>query len=393
MSEHAPLAPSFAPVWGHCSGAVMAAMRHPNVETQENRTGTAAHWVVSEVLLTFKGQRDGGKLLAGDYVGDTAPNDVVIDDAMAEGAQVMIDEVLQVVQKHGAMQSLLVEFRVHAPHIHEQNWGTLDVSLYLPDRKVLFLWDYKHGHRENSAEGNLQLINYAEGLRVTYQIDGVLDQQLTVVMRIVQPFCYRANGPVDEWVCKLADLRGYANQLHAKANEAFTNPTLTSGKHCRDCPAVGRCAASRKAAYNLIDVANRPYGMDDMTAAQLATERLILLDGLAAAKKRLEAIEANITYRLENGEPDTGLTLEATYGRLAFTIPDKQAAALAQQFGFSIEKYAIKTPTQAKQAAPKGVKDQYAAAIKNFTKRPPTGFKLVPAQDSRTARAFKPQRT
>ncbi len=187
----------------------------------------------------------------------------------------------------------------------------------------------------------------------------------------------------------LSDIRGHVNGLRAKAHEAFTNPQMSTGKHCRDCPGVGPCSARRRADYNLIDYANRPYEMDAMSGADLATERLILSDGLAAAKKRLEAIEDNLAHRIGEGESGTGLALEATYGRLAWTIPVEQAAALATQFGFSISKFAVKTPTQAVRAATKEMKSAFTMAVKQVTKRPAGKLKLINAEDSRTARAFK----
>lgn len=390
-AEHAPLAPSFSPVWGVCSAAILAAAQAPDIDTEEKRAGVAAHWVLAEVLLNFQGKRE-GPLVCSAYVGKTAHNGVVIDDLMAEGAQIFVDDVLEVAQKHRALQAMLIEHRVAMPDVHSQNWGTLDCAIVLwKDGQVIaiFLWDYKHGHRENRAKDNLQLIEYAEGLRNELGINGSQDQQITVIFRIVQPFCYHASGAVDEWTCTLSDLRAYTNTLQTKAWEAFNNPQMSTGKHCRDCPGVRPCSARRRADYNMIDLVNEPYEMDDMSGADLAIERQILSDGLAAAKARLEAIEDNLAHRIGKGESGIGLTLEATYGRLAWTIPPEQASALATQFGFSISTTAVKTPTQAKQAAPKGMKSVFEQAIKAVTKRPPGKLKLINADDSRTARAFK----
>lgn len=386
MAEHAPLPPSFAPVWAHCSAAVMAALQAPQLDSEASREGTAAHWVVSS---TLEGWRDGNQLHPRNALGVKAPNGVVVDEKIIEGAQTMIDDVLEVAKTPDLAARLLVEHRVCMPHIHEQNWGTLDAGLYLPERKVLFIWDYKHGHRECRARENWQLIDYAEGLRHKFAIDGIQDQELTVVFRIVQPFCYRNSGPIDEWTCKLSDLRGHANRLRNQAVAAFTNPTLTSGQHCRDCPARGTCPGARRASYNLIDVVNEPYATDNMTAVDLATEWRILQGAVAATRARLEAIEDEIKHRLSNGEAGTGLALESTYGRLAWSVPPQQAAALAQQFGFDISTFDVQTPTQAKQAAPREVRQQFETVLETVTKRPATGMKLTDARDSITAKAFK----
>jgi hypothetical protein len=391
VAEHAPLPPSFAPVWGHCSAAILASMQAPNNETEETRTGEATHWVLAEVLRNFQGKQE-GPLTCAAYIGQVAPNGVVIDDEMAEGAQVAVSDVLEIAQKHGALQSMLIEHRVHMPAVHPQNWGTLDCAIVLrkDDQVVaIYLWDYKNGHRENRAKHNLQLIEYAEGLREELGINGHQEQHVYMIFRIVQPFSYSANGPVDEWECMLSDIRGHVNGLEAKAHEAFSNPQMTTGKHCRDCPGKRPCSARRRADYNLIDLANEPYEMDVMSGADLATERLILSNGLAAAKARLDAIEENLIHRIGEGETGTGLALESKYGHLAFTVPPEQAAALATQFGFDISKFAVKTPTQAIQAAPKEVRVMFEQVLKTMTKRPAGKLKLINADDSRTARAFK----
>lgn len=385
---HAPFPPSSAEQWGRCSGWLIATTGKPNIETPENREGTAAHWVGAEVLERFKAP-DGGAPSAREYIGRAAPNGVVIDEKMAEGAQVLIDDVLEVCQRYGMLQHLLIEYRVSMPQIHPENWGTLDVSLYVPAPVgLLFVWDYKHGHREVSARGNLQLIDYTAGLLNAYEIDGFTEQRVEVVHRIVQPFCYRPRGPVDEWTGPLTDLRGTYNQLATKAAEARICPTLTPGLHCRDCSAVGPCSAARSAVYGFIDYADRPYAMDTMTGRDLATEREILRDGLRVAQARLEAVEDDLTERLMAGEAGTGLVLESSPGRLEFTCDPKTAAIFAQQFGVDINKPAVLTPSQSISKAPLAIRPVFKDALKAITRRPAGGLKLTKSEESLGARAF-----
>lgn len=386
--EHDILAPSSAPIWGHCSGSVFAQSGKVDKVDERTRLGTAAHWVGSEVLNAFARKTD-GSLLCSDYLGKQAPNGLVVDEEMVEGADIYVHDVLEVCQRFGALQSLLVEHRVHMPHIHPENGGTLDSAIYLPDKKLIFIWDYKHGHRECDPKENLQLIDYLAGLVNQYQINGAQDQEITVVARIVQPFCYYADGPIREWVCRLSDLRAHWNVLHSQANEALTNPTLTTGKWCRDCIAVGTCSAARKAAYNFIELVNQPYQMDEMRPRDLAVEREILKTGLAVAKARAEAIEDQLQHLVRDGDLESGLALETSLGRLEWTVPPAQARAVFLQFGVDIDKEAVQTPTQAKAAVPKELRPHVDQILKNFTHRPAGALKLVPADQSRTARAFR----
>ena len=373
----------------------MANMHAPDIEHPRTRGGTASHWVVSECLGRWK-DPNGGACTANDWIGSTAPNGVIIDDEMAEGAQIFIDNALQIAQEHGALRSMLIEHRVHMPHIHPQNWGTLDLCIPLLKRGAdgsvssgrIYMVDYKFGHRENKAFANLQLIDYLAGICSEYQIDGHAEQLIEVVFQIVQPFCYHAKSQIDEWRVNIAGCRAYINQLTAKAHEAFSNPTFTSGPHCRDCKSIVRCETARKSHYSLIDYTNEPCVIDNMNGQDLAVELGILKQGEATLKARKEAIEEELKHRIGKGESDSGMALENGEGHLAWTVPAAQAIAFVAQLGVDASKPGILTPTQTIAKASKDMKPIIEQALKTVAKRPSTGLKLIKAADSRTARAF-----
>lgn len=379
-------------MWGNCSGSVPAQASRPSFDSQETREGTAAHWVGSEVLFARQalvlGMPSRGPAQCAEFLGLVAPYGVVVDAKMVEGAEVYVEDVSSVCSRFNAWHLLLIECRVHMPRIHPDNWGTFDSSLWLPDRGLLFLWDYKHGHRQAPAAENLQLIDYTEGLCQRHGIDGLVQQQARLVARIVQPFCYSAGGAIDEWVTPLADLRTYWNRLSVKAHEAMTAPTLTSGKWCRDCTAVGDCVAAKRMGYTMMAVVEEPYAMDAMPPAALALEREQLDVAMVVAKARLEAIEDVLFHQIQDGGTGSGLTIQSDPGSLAWTIPPEQAVALASQFGVNASKPGAITPTQAIAAADVNVRPAFKELLKQFTRRPPGAAKLVPLKDSRTARAF-----
>ena len=396
IEVHAPLAPSSAPQWAWCSGSVMANMNAPDKQHPRTRAGTASHWVVSEGLERWASPA-GGACMAMDWHGATAPNGVVIDDEMAEGAQVFIDNALFIANTHGALRSMLIEHKVAMPHIHKDNYGTLDLAIPLLNRDdngrvtsgKIYLIDYKYGHRECKAKGNFQLIDYLAGLCREYKIDGEAEQFIEVEFQIVQPFCFQSGGPIDTWIVSIAELRGYINQMIAKAAEAFTNPTFTSGPHCRDCQSIHRCDTAKKGNYSLIDYVNDPCVILNMNGANLSTELEILRQGEVTLKARKESIEEELMHRLGKGEAtDSGYCVETKYGRLAWNVPAEQVIALASMFKVDADKKATLTPTQTLAKASPEMKPMLELAMKTVSSRPSGGLKLTEAVDSNIARAF-----
>jgi hypothetical protein len=380
MGAHAVYAPSSAEQWGHCSGQPQAAAENPKPETPQSREGTAAHWVGSETLES--GGRD-----CGVYLGTKAPNGIIIDDKMVDGAQVYVDDVLSVCDMYDARSLLLIEKRVDMPAIDRQggNWGTFDASLYLPGLNLLFLWDYKHGFSEVSARGNFQLADYAEGLVECYRII----EPTMLDARVVQPFAFSPGGPVSQWFTPLVDLEPIWDRLASQIVESRTNPTLTTGYHCRYCPALGKCSASRGAQYNFIELVRQPYSMDTMTGHDLAVELNILDGGVSVAKKRADAIRDELMHRIQKGDGSTGLVLEATQGREVWDVPHEQVVAVGQQFGVDATKPALKTPAQLVAATPAGLRPAMSEVLKNFKRRNSGSLKLTRAADSKFAAAFQ----
>lgn len=389
MIDHAILPPSGAPLWGVCSASVVSQRGDPDFETPQQAAGTAGHWVGAECLENWRSPGV-SSLFCSDWVGSVAPNGVVIDEKTAEGAQVYVDDVLAVAQEHGALQDMLVEHRVRMPQIHAENWGTLDLGLSVLRANRVYVWDYKSGHRPVAARGNLQLIDYLAGLMNEFN----LSPSVEFVIRVVQPFAYRANGPVSEWSGTLAELQPYFNQLARKATEALTQPTMTAGAHCRDCSAVGRCAEGRKHMYAFADYVDNPYVIDMMSGADLAAEREILRGALAVGKSRLEAVEDELAHRVKNGDTGSGLTVESQQSsRWYWAIPIPQAVTLCAQFGADISTPGALTPKQALALVDPGLKGAFTKTLRAVIKPPTTSLKLVPAGESLTARAFKPKRT
>jgi hypothetical protein len=371
--------PSAAPIWGECSGAVAELNNELNVESAASRDGTAAHWVGSELLKIFKAFGD--RPPARSFIGNTCPeNGVIIDEKMAEGAETYALEVIDYVQRFPGGE-LLIEHPVHAPQIHEQCGGTLDCAYRLPGRLVLF--DYKHGFGAVAAR-SLQLVCYVAGLINYYQIDGQQDQQIEADLRIVQPFCYHNDGVTQQWSGMLSDLRGDINKLHHAAHFADQRPVLSSGSHCRYCPALWRCKAARTGLANMFTHVESPPDMDRMDGESLAVERAALEAALKLGKARLEAVEDVLTERVKRGDADVPLSLSSVPGRLKWTADYDDVMGLGVMCGVDLRKKELITPTQAVAL----IKDE--DVIASMSARPHS-LKLVDKSNSLGAKAFKPK--
>jgi hypothetical protein len=386
ITEHAPLAPSSAPQWGRCSGSVAANRDAPDIPNERTEGGTASHWVAEQL---FEASHKGAGVMPEAWVGQVAPNGVVVDEEMVEGAVAYYDDVIRIYNQveDPAGEQLFIEKRVYMPHIHEDNWGTLDAALWVPTADTLYMWDYKYGHREVEATLNLQLINYTAGIM---QKCHLMNTSTTVVMRVVQPFCYHAPEPIREWVTTVKDLQFWWAKLREKANQALgNNPLMTAGTHCRDCAAIARCRTARRTGYSVIQYANEPYEINSLDGEDLAVERHILETGLRIVKARLEAVDDQLLANIAAGDTSSGLAIKVGQGRLGWSVPIDVVLALGSQFGADLSKPAAVTPTQAIKVVPSPMRSAFRQALPSITSRPSTGLKLIPADTSPAARAFK----
>lgn len=324
-------------------------------------------------------------LYCADWVGKVDPDGTAVTQEIAEGAQYLMDDLLATCNEYGGYRYLLIEQRVHMTRIHPtENWGTLDLAIYNPDRKVLILWDLKFGHSLVRAKGNLQLIDYVEGLHEAMAIP--LDTE--VHLRICQPFAYAPWGPTDSHVCQLSDLVPAFQQLATKAQEATHAPTMSAGAWCRYCPARVDCATARQHLYLWGSLLDMPYQLDVMSLDDKAREIDLIKDVERVSKSRREALEDTLQADMHAGKVCNVKAYESTPGRLNWD-EGKEAAAIAafKSLGLDVESHKPITPTQALQKVPKEHREVATAMIKGLATRKMIS-KLVDREDSIVSHAF-----
>jgi len=293
-----------------------------------------------------------------------------VTEEMMDAVECYTDDVLQIARLTGATP--IVEGELVAKPIDKEGRvrGRADCWLFDSANNTIYVWDFKYGRRKVDAYESWQLIAAAAGaLYNTNHRPGC-----KIVMRIVQPRCYRYEGPVDIWITSKESLEPKFREAQSIVNYIFDDEkllkTCTPSKYCSSCPAAHGCPALHNTALNIIDFVddNVPTFLKDNSLAwflsqcEIAEKRLqSILDGL-----RTEAL-----YRVEHGTAIPGYHLKSGYSHARWIISDAEVLALGELAGVDLSDNGVKTPAQAKKA---GIPDDLVGSM---SKRYPTEAKLV----------------
>lgn len=372
--DHAVLAPSFAPVWSKCSGAVQMAILYPDTEDSEPAMwGTAAHELAGKMIHAHARGHIGYPERP-TVVGTFASNGVLIDDEMFDAAEVYADDVATVMIETGVFGGphWANEQKLEIPRIHDLNAGTPDQWLFHQAGAKLYVWDAKFGFEIVEPFENMQTIDYVAGIIGQLGIDGIADQYIDVHIRIAQPRAYHRDGPIREWVVKASELRAYFNILESQADEALGIDAKTvPGSHCKYCPGRHACQSAQRYAMAGVDFIGRPMP-EELDAEAVGIELANLMRAEKAIEYRKTGLEAQ-AYALitRSGQRVPNFAVEETYGREAWTKPVDDIALLGDLLGVDLRKQDVVTPNQARKL---GID---ATVIKDYCGFPNRGLKLV----------------
>lgn len=372
-SGHSIVAPSAAARRWQCSASTTMEARVPEPEdSQDQLDGEAAHWGLAE---TLKGETVG--------LGQIAENGVPLNEEMLEGIDLMHHDILRELAPFGLVPSQgQIEKPMALPAIHAQAWGTPDFRIWLPGWHLL-MYDFKFGRRYVPVYENPQLIEYLSGELTWAHSKGVLDTQIRVTLKIVQPRSYSNEGPVRSWTFIASDVRALINRGFNAAHEALgPNPRMRVGPECRDCRARHQCPALQAAAMHACDIAVQSQPMDlPVQAMALEYRTLKRYETLIAA--RASGLEEQLLALARTGKPTPGVRIEHGTGRVRWGIPDAQVIAIGQALGVDLKK-----PTEAvtpKQALDKGL---HPATLEGITKAGRGEARLVEDDGSLARKVF-----
>lgn len=384
---HSIIAPSAAHIWGKpdgCTAYPLMAVTYPETEESDaSREGTAAH-ELGFMMIESATLAQGSFPRLEDVEHEEAENGVLFTEEMYDGAKIYADDVIKVMRSHGVFggEHFGLEEKLKAPGIHALSEGTPDCYLYSEKTLELFVWDFKFGYEVVEAFENWQTINYMSGILDKFNIDGFLDQKITVRIRIVQPRAYHREGVIREWAITAAGLRGYFNTLRANAHISLSDKAVArSGSHCKHCSARHTCDAALRGGVALYEAATHP------TPLNISPEALgVLYNVVLRARKQLEALETGYEAQIKNlirsGVSVPGLRVDSTTGREKWSKSLEEVESMGSMLGKDLVEKKLITPNQARKLGIDG------KVISAYSEIPHTGYRVVPDDGSKARFIF-----
>lgn len=348
--------------WMVCNGSFRAQQLHPplDVEPSQSRLeGRACHEVAQRL---FRNQP------FGNVIGSLSLDGVVITDELFDAAREYFNEVWGFCNTHGVFDKLRYECHCLVPGYY--NWSCIpDAWVYVPETKVLRVWEGKFGHRIVDVVENWQLIINAIAIIDCY--DGVEPDIIEFV--IVQPRGFTSEGTVRKWAITYDELRVYRQQVNDTMLRVLdSTPLCTPGPHCLDCSARAHCDALQQQSYAGIDYV-QSLQTHNLTGHALGVELSLLERAQEMIKMRLSGLEEQALHEIKQGQHVTFYSAKTTYGRKRWKkdVPVEQVIMMGSLLGQDLKK-AVELDTPA-QCIKKGIDP---SVVEQYAETPVTGVKL-----------------
>lgn len=326
MSAHAKLSPSSAHRWLNCPASVKASEGVEDTGSEYATEGTAAHAVAEEALrnqvdpFEYQGYwfafgklwPEGADITDGVVTVDRDVIDPIDGCEITESMCAFVQDYVNYVNEFDG--HLFVETRVDISQYANGAFGTVDALLIDDRRQEIHVIDLKFGRGvEVSAKGNEQLRLYALGAVEHLNFLGFLKDSeansWTVTTHIIQPRLFRTSTET----LKLTELTRWGVDVVAPGAKATfsKNPCYNPGpKQCQWCPIKGKCKAL--AEYSLKQAGDEFMETKKHTPGTLSNDDFKRLHGLIPMiRKWADAVEAELTDKLMNGETIDGLKVVA----------------------------------------------------------------------------------
>jgi hypothetical protein len=339
MSAHAMLSPSKRSRWALCPGSIREEAKYPDTGSGPAAIdGTHSHTLL-ETCIKFDAT-------AHFYIGQLMTDHegtFVVDADRADRVQIALDYIDKRVLEESTpflIPKVISETRVDPAHLlgRDDLSGTVDVQL--EGYETLELIDYKDGMGIVSAEGNLQLEQYAYGVLAGYKlpVNGAYPFS-TIRMTIIQPkLALRGMPAITSHDVSVHDLLANMGTIitQAAATDAPDAPLVPGESQCKFCRAKGSCAALASNVMKEVGIMFQPVVTQTLDVAQQSADKdpstmddaqiAQIMEAAPLMRQLLEGVEKEALRRMEAGQVIPGLKLVNGRGSRTWALPEDQMA-------------------------------------------------------------------
>ena len=357
MSDHAKLSPSKRSRWALCPGSIREEAKYPDEGSGPAAIdGTHSHTLLEYCIKQFVDPLSMVARLMTDHEGSFH-----VDKDRAERVKVAFDYVHQI--KNLGLQ-VISETKVDPAHLlgRDDLSGTVDVQIIGGD--TLELIDYKDGMGIVTAEGNLQLEQYAYGVLAGYKLPVNGDYPIkTVRMTIIQPkLALRGMSAITSYEVPVSHLLANMGTIiaQAAATDKPDAPLVPGESQCKFCRAKGSCSALASNVMKEVGIMFQPVVTETLDVAQQSADKdpstmddaqiRQIMEAAPLMRQLLEGVEKEALRRLESGQTIPGLKLVNGRGSRAWALPEAEMAEKLVKMGIpktAIYETKLVTPAKA----------------------------------------------
>jgi hypothetical protein len=342
MSTHAQLSPSKRSRWALCPGSIREEAKHPDTGSGPAAIdGTHSHTLLEHCV---KARLADPTSMVGVRMKDH-DGEFVIDADRASRVKVAVDYLRE--RSLNCMFMVIAERRVDPAHLlgRDDLSGTVDCQIVGED--WIELIDYKDGMGVVSAEGNMQLEQYAYGVLAGYRLPVNAEYPVKYVkMTIIQPkLALKGMNPITSSVVTVRELLDRMGTLvaQAAATDDPNAPLVPGEVQCKFCRAKGSCSALAGNVMKEVGIMFQPVVNQTLDVAQQSADKdpatmddqqiRQIMEAAPLMRQLLEAVEKEALRRLEAGQAIPGLKLVHGRGSRAWALPEDEMAEKLVKMG------------------------------------------------------------
>lgn len=375
LPAHSKLGASSMHRWSECPGSVRLSAGLESTTSFYAAEGTVAHRLAANCLQAGTDptpvQRGQETILEEGF-------DIPITEEMNAAVQVYLDTIRGDAIEYADNPPIrFIEQKFHLKELHPQLFGTADCVQVWPARKLMRVYDYKHGVGVAvDVDNNTQLKYYALGALLEYK-KPIAEIELV----IVQPRCPHEGGLVRRHSFKAADLLDFEAELMAAVRRTEDpKAPLKLGAHCHWCPAAAVCPEAKSRS---LDAAKNEFSGHTVYDPNELADTLAILPAVEGWAKTVREFAYGEALR---GRVPPGFKLVAKRPAKKWKIDDHSVACELAKLGVSeSDAYCpreVKSPAQIELIIGKGKKNaDRLLVLATLYGRVSSGTKLVPESE------------